>query len=42
MKPEARRLQPNVITEDTTCADAIVGLEDYDPKQTKYGATKLE
>ena len=42
MKPEARRLQPNVIKDDTTCSDAIVGLEDYDPKQTKYSATKLE
>jgi hypothetical protein len=41
-KQEARRLQPNVITEDTTCADAIIGLKDYDPKQTKYSDAKLE
>lgn len=42
IKQEARRLQPTVITEDTTCCDSIVGLEDYDPKQTKYAKTKLE
>jgi hypothetical protein len=41
-KQETRRLQPNVITEDTSCADAIIGLEDYDPKQTKYSAAELE
>jgi predicted ABC-class ATPase len=41
IKQEARRLQPNAITEDTSCADAIIGLEDYDPKQAKYAKTKL-
>ena len=41
-KLEARRLQPEIIKDDNTCCDSIVGLDGYTPSQAKYAGAKLE